>query len=1327
MYLEEKKAVSSTRKVSHYKLHYETLHEIFEEQADAWPEGVAVLMDGKEITYYELEQRANRLARHLRTMGLKHGSLAAILLHRSVEAYVAILAVLKAGAAYVPLDPEYPADRTSFILKDAGVSALITIDDLARRHETFRGITVRVDIDCKAIEAESATRLPKEFVNVSPNDLCYVIYTSGSTGRPKGVQIEHKSACNLVLGEGEIFKVRQTDRVCQAASLSFDLSVEEIWLAFHVGATLVPAGHGITRAGPDFSRFLNDNHITVLSCVPTLLFTIEEKEVSDLRLIILGGETCPEWIVARWTRSGLRIVNTYGPTETTVIATYTDLEVGRPVTIGRPAPGYRVYVLNDSLQHVPPGTTGQICIGGTGVARGYVGLDRETRTRFVPDPYAPSDDVNAQMYLTGDLGRFDSEGNLEFLGRADGQVKLRGFRIELSEIESVMMQYEDVLAAACTVREDMQDIQQLVGYVIARNGRVDVNGLRSHLRDRLPAFMIPSLIEIIKEIPRLPSGKLDRASLPAPQERYDKLQSAKLPRNDIERQIANVWQALFQPQVVSIGDNFFLDLGGHSLLAARMVSELRKDARFAHVSISDVYEHPTIESLASVFDVMPSHPQRLHQIKSKTIPEDIRPSKLEQNLVKIIQVTSLYHVFGFRAVEWMTPYLVFFFLLAHNYSILGAITWSAISAIAVFPLLLAIAIASKWVILGRMRPGRYPLWGRYHLRWWFVQTLVSSLPLDYLAGTPILPFIYRLFGAKIGKDVYLGTNNIASFDLTTIGNGTSIDDDSSLLGYTVEDGMLILGHVSIGSRCYVGSRSVLRENTVMEDRARLEDLSLLPRGFCIPQGESWAGSPAKCTSYSKDIQAPPELGKIHRAVISIVYGTLVLLFPLLLLVAVLPGVVFLVSINPVTQPFLYIPSVMAVGGSFVVFLAGEVLLFKWLVVGRVRVGKYRVHGSYYIRNWIVEQLLAFCLDLIAPLHATLYLAPWYRLLGAKIGRNVELSTASSATPDLIEIEDESTIADEASLGSPHIEGGWMTIASTHLGKRTFIGNSAVVPADTVMGNKTLLGVLSLAPKSADASKGERSWLGSPPILLPRREKSCSFSQERTFQPPRKLRLTRGSIEIFRVTLPAAGFVLVATAVLDSIINISHLLGLGTALLFLPIVYGLSCVTVIFIVALAKWIIMGRFRPFTHPLWSTFIWRLEFVNALYEFLATPLALEILKGTPILPWYFRLLGARVGHDVYADTTGLLEFDLVDIGDRAVLNEDCVLQTHLFEDRVLKASKVQIGKECNVGATSVVLYDSKMEDRSQLDALSLLMKGERLPEGTKWAGLPAKRSYD
>src|SRR5207245_3015255 len=434
-----------------------------------------------------------------------------------------------------------------------------------------------------------------------------------------------------------------------------------------------------------------------------------------------------------------------------------------------------------------------------------------------------------KMYLTGDLGRFDPEGNLEFLGREDGQVKLRGFRIELSEIESVMMQYENVLAAACTVREDMKDIQQLVGYVTARNGKVDVSGLRSYLQDRLQVFMVPSLIEIINELPRLPSGKLDRASLPAPQARYDKLQSAKLPRNDTQRHIANVWQALFEPQVVSIDDNFFLDFGGHSLLAAKMVSELRKDARFAQISIRDVCEYATCESLAPVFDVIPSHPQQLHQINSKTIPEDILPSKLEQNLVKIIQVTSLYHVFGFMAVEWMTPYLVFFFLLAHNYSILGAITWSAISAIAVFPLLLAIAIASKWVILVRMRPGRYPLWGRYHLRWWFVQTIFSSLLLDYLAGTPIIPFIYRLFGSKIGKDVYLGTNNIASFDLTTIGNETSIDDDASLLGYIVEHGMLILGKVSIGSRCYVGSRSVLRENTVMEDRARLEDLSLLRR------------------------------------------------------------------------------------------------------------------------------------------------------------------------------------------------------------------------------------------------------------------------------------------------------------------------------------------------------------------------------------------------------------------------------------------------------------------------------------------------------------------
>jgi non-ribosomal peptide synthetase-like protein len=631
-------------------------------------------------------------------------------------------------------------------------------------------------------------------------------------------------------------------------------------------------------------------------------------------------------------------------------------------------------------------------------------------------------------------------------------------------------------------------------------------------------------------------------------------------------------------------------------------------------------------------------------------------------------------------------------------------------------------VAVKWLVLGRVRAGRYPLWGWYYLRWWFAQAVVATFPADYLAGTPLLSLFYRLLGARIGRDVYLGTERLAAFDLTSIGDGASVDDDASLLGQTVEDGMLVIGPVTVGERAFVGQRSVVREGGVLEDGARLEDLSLLPSGGRIPAGETWAGSPARRVAAEPPAMPPPPArGAIRRMATAALYAACVLAIPLLMLAAFVPGIAVLMRIDPIARPLLYLAVVPLVGASFVILIAIEVAVLKWLVIGRVRAGSYPIHGAFYVRHWIVDQLIALSLHTIAPLHATLYLAPWYRALGAKLGKWVELSTATSMTPDLLEIADGGTVADEASLGAGRIEHGWLTLARTRLGRRAFVGNSAVVPAGATLGDGSLVGVLSTTPGSGQAAQHGTAWLGSPPLLLAHRQASSAFVEGRTYEPPRRLVLTRALVELGRVTLPPAGFILLTATVVTAALGLLDRLGLATTLALLPVVYGAGCLALAVAGLLAKWVVIGRYRPFVRPLWSPMIWRLEFVNALYEFLTTPLALLALQGTPFLPWYLRLLGSRIGRRVYVHTTGLLEWDLVDVGDGAALNDDSVLQTHLFEDRVLKASRLCIGRNCVVGAGSVVLYDSIMEDGARLDALSLLMKGERLPAGTAWAGIP------
>jgi len=1327
-----------------------TLHELFELQADLRPRTVAVDCGAERATYADLESRANRLARHLRGRGATRGSIVAMLLPRSIDAYAAHLAILKSGAAYVPIDPDYPADRIAYILQDSGASILVTTAALQATCATFASApgraVVRVDADAAWIESEPPARLDPGAAG--QRDLCYIIYTSGSTGRPKGVMIEHRSAVHLVRAEAGLYGARSDDRIYQGASLAFDLSIEEIWLAFQAGATLVPGTGDLLRAGPDLSRLLARRGVTVLSTVPTLL-TILDEDIPTLRLLILGGEACPPHLVDLWSRPGRRIVNTYGPTETTVIATCAELRPGRPVSIGRPITGYRVHLLDEQLRPVARGAPGEICVGGIGVARGYRNRPDETRARFVPDRFAPGGltpdgDEPARLYRTGDLGRLDADGNIEFLGRLDGQVKLRGFRVELQEIEAVLAQGEGVQAAACTVREDPPGVQRLVGYIVPKNGQVDERRLISHLRTRLPAYMVPATIETIRDLPRLPSGKLDRSALPAPRARSAARDEAfapaagdarpaaawreprsQRPRTATEKRLAEVWSALFRPRRVSVDDDFFLDLGGHSLLVAKMVSELRRDPRYASVSVIDVYEHPTIRGLSVEIDraLRRNRPSRSSR-RSAGGSGAAGRAAARHRLAGMLQALGLYAVFGFEALQSITPYLVFFLLWGNGVPALRAAAWGVACGLVVFPALIAFAVAAKWVLLGRIRPGRHPLWGAYYVRWWLAQALVASVPMSYLSGTPLLLFVYRLLGMRIGRDVHLATDRFAAFDLVTIGDGASIDHDASLLGYRIENGEMVLGRVQVGARCFVGARAVLSDGSVMEDGARLDDLSLLPSGARVPAGETWAGSPARPVAARVQAARPrPVIGPVRRALTTALYAALVPVLPVLLLVAFVPGVSLLVRLDPFSDPLLYLAATPLVGASFVLLLMNEVVLLKWLFVGRVRPGTYPVHGSFYIRHWIVDQLLSMSLEHVGQLHATLYLAPWYRTLGARIGRSVELSTASLTTPDLLEIGDECTIADEVSLGEPRIEGGWMTTGPTRLGRRVFVGNSGVVPMGSTVGDESLIGVLSIAPGDPSAAgRTGASWLGSPPILLPRRQPSDGFTESRTFRPSRWRRLARGAFEILRVTLVPAGFIVALAATVRTALALWGRVGPAGTIALVPVLYAAACALVLGAVVLAKWLLVGRFRPFVRPLWTPFIWRLELSNALYEFLATPLALDALQGTPFLPFYLRCLGARIGRQVYLHTTGFLEFDLVDVGDRAALNEGCVVQTHLFEDRVLKASPARLGPDITVGACSVVLYDTEMEAGSSLDGLSLLMKGERLPAGTAWTGLPA-----
>lgn len=1301
----------------------ELLHEIFEQQADLQKDKTALEFAGERLSYAQVDKRANQLARHLRAIGAGPGRFVAILLPRSNEVFVSMLAALKAGAAYIPLDPEYPTDRISYILRDCGVHTLITTSALAGKHSFTSTELLHVDRDWGEVSLQPDARLSREETGAKPDDVCYVIYTSGSTGRPKGVQIEHRSACHLVRAEGWVYGVRPDDRVYQGFSVAFDASVEEIWLAFFSGATLVVGTPEMAHSGPDLSRLLTEAGVTVFSTVPTQLSMMQD-DVPTLRVLVLGGERCPQDLVRRWWRPGRRMFNTYGPTESTVIATHCECDPGKPVTIGKPIPNYRAYLLDSRMQPLPAGVVGEIHVGGIGLSRGYVGKPELTAERFVADPF--SSDPDARLYKTGDLARYTPDGDIEFVGRIDDQVKIRSFRVELPEIETLLRELPGVADAAVALREDVPGIQRLVGYLVPRNGKLmDDDDIKALLRAKLPSFMVPQSFERLGELPSLPSGKVDRKRLPAPTQKRTSKDSSSQPNTEFETRVAGAYERIFRLSPVSIDDDFFLDLGGHSLLAATMVSELRSDPSFSDLSMIDVYNYPTVRRLASEFEA-----------RRKTRPAHIPVNEAQATnsrnsaffLAGLAQIVGLYFVMGFFSVEWIGPYLTYAWMIEHGHSIVASVAVALAVILGLSPLMLLAAVGVKWVVLGRIKPGNYPLWGFYYLRWWLVNRILSVIQVDGLEGTPLYNIILRLMGANIGSNVYIGSEAVGSCDLLSIGDDTSIGMGATLLGYIVENGMLRIGPITIGERCFVGAESVVRPYATMEDGASLGNLSMLPEGATIPAGESWVGSPARPLPRKNVAEEPfaDRPSRAKRALFGAIYGVGILLLPVVYLAALFPGIILMNYLSTTLKGFWFIAASPPVAAIFVAVVCLEIAAVKWLLLGTVRAGRYALNSWFHARKWFVDQLMEISLEVVGPLYASLYLPPWYRMLGAKMGRNAEISTAAASTPDLLDIDDEGFIADSVFLGAPHIDRGYVTIGKTRLGKRAFIGNSALIPSGSIIGDGSLVGVLSTPPLGEPgASAPSTSWVGSPAIFLPQRQISKAFSEETTYRPTRKLYLQRLFIEFFRIILPATFFTILASLMIYAVILFHQHYSTLKLILVFPLLYTACGIGAALIVIASKWLLMGRYKPDEKPLWSTFVWKNELVTALYEHLAGPFLFHMLEGTPFMGVFLRLLGTKVGKRVYFETSEITEFDLVTIGDDVTLNSDCTVQTHLFEDRVMKMSTVSIGNGCSVGTGSVVLYDAKMEHHSTLSDLSLLMKGETLPASTRWEGTPARRA--
>jgi non-ribosomal peptide synthetase-like protein len=1011
-------------------------------------------------------------------------------------------------------------------------------------------------------------------------------------------------------------------------------------------------------------------------------------------------------------------------------------------------------ICDTKQQLLPIGIPGELLIAGPSVARGYVGRPDLTKEKFLPCTLHPT---FKRMYRTGDLCRWNNEGKIEFLGRIDTQIKLRGFRIEVSEIEHHLATFPGVTTAVVVLRNDAA-APYLAAYLICEptlQENFSEAAFRNHLKNVLPPYMIPSRFAPIRTIPRSPTGKLDRGALPKPDPPKQTTEEASGPKvapsTPTEYMLHDIWTKFLPGQTISIHDNFF-EIGGHSLLAGKVASEVRR-AGFDGFSIRYLYGNPTIHKLAEALDKL--RRSKPPEPACTTLPDRPEPSTLRKIalataqllvlqllgalaaglLVLILYVYDIWTPYLERLNSVTMTYVVFIAAVSGGFYVFGFI-WMYL----VLPLL-------KLVLIGRFKEGTHSIWSFYYFRFWTLRLMTSIVPFAPLQGTVFLNWYLRMMGAKIGRGVIYCAPSAGEYDLLDIGEDAWIGNESLLAATEIIDGLIIHRKITIGRGASVGARCCVRGGCVLGENSILTHLSMLHEGTVVPPNEIWGGSPAVKTNvvhessinFGSSSEGAPLLGGSRAVRASFAKETVIALAYmaysfLMTLVAGLPTVAILVSVwagidyakaHNAHLLWLLIP----IGPTFIgvwMFLMHLMLIaLRWVVLPHeVKPGNYPYTGLMFHRKMFFDMLMRISLTFAHPMYASLFTQYFLRGLGVKIGPRVECSNLYGFTPGLIKLGRESFVADFVGVNPPEIYQGVMKLAAAEVEDRAFLGNGAVLPAHGHLSSRSLLGLLSVPVSTVEEGA---TYIGSPAFSIPRPTSNVEGKGQEaaTYRPTAWLVFRRVIWEFGRSIAPATAlFYSFFAAVLLMQLIYTNLLNFVNAakliILFGWINVGFALMTTLIV----KWIVVGVHEAGEHPLWSSGVWRAEFVTDVITVLGGGSFLQAARGTLFLPIFMRLLGAKIGKNCYLDTIFLTEPDLITIGDNCCIGDRVTIQTHLFEDRVMKMDSLQIGDRCTIGSLAIVLYNTKMERGVTVGPLSLVMKGESYPAGTHWEGIPAQR---